>query len=343
MAFNLIRQSVPSAGPVIMHTGMFLKSGDGTASWCHAERKLRLGLMSFLASQNLNRTKLKFWTEDVNHPALRALDPILADARYAGKVEVLRFDPAEQFAQVPGTDLLRETLMKLYNTDNELASKSDLQRIILLHNYGGVWVDTDVLLVNDFGPLTGDDWVYLGFADFINGALLSVSKPQSEFVRAYLMATLMTGLTYTKKGDLYRFGPHLLTNISKDAAMNSTFRVLPACFFDGGWNHVDGSTLEEARGAVRWDDFFTRPAQQAQISYITPGEQGSRLTFAYHWHGHWDVPIARGSLAEVAERAYIKRLGLAVPEAEDWPQSAACRAKVAALAAERQLGGRRAR
>lgn len=45
-------------------------------------------------------------------------------------------------------------------TGDTLASYSDLVRVLLLHLYGGVWLDMDVLLLRDLAPLLKYEFAY---------------------------------------------------------------------------------------------------------------------------------------------------------------------------------------
>ena len=62
--------------------------------------------------------------------------------------------------------------MKIYESQSIVASKSDLMRAILLYNYGGAWMDSDVLLVQNLAPMLEEDWAVLMYADFVNQAAL---------------------------------------------------------------------------------------------------------------------------------------------------------------------------
>ena len=41
-------------------------------------------------------------------------------------------------------------------------------RATLLYNYGGAWMDSDVLLVQNLAPLLEEDWAVLMCADYVN-------------------------------------------------------------------------------------------------------------------------------------------------------------------------------
>ena len=58
--------------------------------------------------------------------------------------------------------------MEIYESQSIVSSQSDLMRAILLYNYGGAWMDSDVLLVQNLAPLLEEDWAVLMCADYVN-------------------------------------------------------------------------------------------------------------------------------------------------------------------------------
>jgi hypothetical protein len=302
-----ILQEAPSGSQQerLLHTGAFLSDLGGTRRWKDADRKLRLGILSALATQDHGHTKLIFWTDvPSNHSLLqKALAPILQDAKLSHRLSVKTFDANSEFGKIAPHS--GDVLLQLYQTDTMLASRSDLFRTAILHNYGGMWVDTDVLLIRDFAPLLGEDFAYLGQPNFINNAVLSVSRSRSPFIQAYLATVAAHGLGAASNGSIYKFGPALLGEIwngGEQLKSNGSFHVLPTCFFDGGWSGE--------HGAVSWDDFFSKNATHEEVDYVSP-QGSSQNTFAYHWHGRWERPIVDGSLAALMELRYSQQLGLA--------------------------------
>ena len=60
--------------------------------------------------------------------------------------------------------------MQIYESQKIVASQSDLMRAALLYNYGGAWMDSDVLLVQDLSPLLEEDWAVMMYHEFVNPA-----------------------------------------------------------------------------------------------------------------------------------------------------------------------------
>jgi len=289
----------------LVHTGAFLEHWERTGEAAPAVQKLRLSVLSFLATQDLSRTRLHIWTDiDVarNDTTLaQALHPILVQPELKRSIVLRRFDAGHEFQRVSRNSAV--LLQGIYDKDSQLAAKSDLQRVIILYNYGGMWVDTDVLLIQDLSPLMGVDWAYLGQTDLINNAVLSVSAPRSLFATSYLMALVSQHVTPNHDTTYFRYGAIILSDLFREEWMRRTFHVLPPCFFDGRWSG--------AGAAPSWDTFFSNHTNTfpVELAYLYP-KNARRGAFAYHWHGRWHVPIANESTAYAIEHVYAWLLHL---------------------------------
>ena len=136
-------------------------------------------------------------------------EPLLKNPAYADSIEVSYFDAEKEAAKVAATlytKPLEKTLYDVYTNQTDLTSLSDLMRVILLYNYGGAWIDSDVLLIRDMTPILEEDWAYLGQRTYINNAVMSTSKPQSPFMQAYL--SYVVGIQLSRGHAWY--GPRIL-------------------------------------------------------------------------------------------------------------------------------------
>jgi len=291
-----------------VHTGLFLKSLKKTSMVKLVVRKLRLVMLSFLTTQNLKSTQLHVWTDinvtDPNGIIQQELKEILRDPDVSQSIVLHRFDAGMEFSKVsPNSAAL---LTGIFDQDGAFQAKSDLQRVIILYNYGGIWLDTDVILIQDLTPLMGIDWAYLGQKNFINNAALSVSTPRSVFATSYLMALVSQYVTPELQDTTYfKHGPHILSQLYRQEWTRNSFHVLPACFFDGYWSGEQDSPA--------WGTFFSNDIDEQQLNYIMPRNQQHRA-FAYHWHGNWAAPISNRSLAYGLERIYLWMLNISATE-----------------------------
>jgi len=302
---NLVNATVEEhATTRTVHTGLFLKSWKKPSMVKLAVRKLRLVMLSFLATQDLNSTQLHVWLDvdvtDPNGTIRQELQDILTKPGLSQSIVLHQFDAGREFSKVsPNSAVL---LTGIFDKDGAVQAKSDLQRVIILYNYGGIWLDTDVILIQSLTPLMGVDWAYLGQDTVINNAALSVSAPQSVFATSYLMALVSQFVTPELQDTSYfKHGSHILSQLYSQEWTRNSFHVLPACFFDGYWSGEQDSPA--------WETFFTNDIDENQLAYIMPRNKGRRA-FAYHWHGRWAVPISNRSLAYGLERIYSWMLNL---------------------------------
>eukprot|EP00036_Acanthoecidae_sp_10tr_P013773 CAMPEP_0206291104 /NCGR_PEP_ID=MMETSP0106_2-20121207/2955_1 /ASSEMBLY_ACC=CAM_ASM_000206 /TAXON_ID=81532 /ORGANISM="Acanthoeca-like sp., Strain 10tr" /LENGTH=614 /DNA_ID=CAMNT_0053721669 /DNA_START=135 /DNA_END=1979 /DNA_ORIENTATION=+ len=142
-------------------------------------------LDSFLATQDTPRTKLIFWLMD------RKPDPAKDEIvrRYAAISDgAIQFRFANVTELQVGTCIAANPAMWSPPGKIQPQVKSDLLRILLLHKFGGVWVDTDTILLRDIRPLVaffGEFGGKFAMNQKFNNAILSLRK-ESRLSRAML-------------------------------------------------------------------------------------------------------------------------------------------------------------
>ena len=111
-------------------------------------------LDSFLATQDLARSKLIFWLLDREPDTKEQLVAKYQSIRVNGQA-VIEFRFANTTAMSMGTCL--EGRPQLWHPPGAIQplTKSDLLRLLLLHKYGGAWVDTDTVLLRVRAAPTG--------------------------------------------------------------------------------------------------------------------------------------------------------------------------------------------
>ena len=113
-------------------------------------------------------------------------------------------------------------------TDEEHWADGDLFRLVVLHNYGGVYLDCDTLLLRDYGPLVGDEFAYVWgtHCDGSNGAVMRMFKGSA--LAKQMLATLVE--TPFRKRSL-DWGFFLYVKVNKVMP----FLRMPTCFFNANW------------------------------------------------------------------------------------------------------------
>ena len=161
---DMMRQLAKTKGTlkrrVDIHTGAFFQEGSFNES-SDLVRKLRLAPMSFLATQDLKKVKLHFWSNlSPDSSAVQEIfGPFFQNPAYAKSIKISQFVPDKECSKVfPTTPGMASTLRDIYEAQTNPTSISDLMRVTVLHNYGGAWIDSDVLLIRDMTPILEEEF-----------------------------------------------------------------------------------------------------------------------------------------------------------------------------------------
>lgn len=105
-------------------------------------------IKSFLATQNLDKTRLIVWSDyDISNN--ERIKP------YKDFIELRIWNAKEE---AKGT--LLEGVNHLNTIDDNYWAQSDLLRILVLYKYGGVWADMDIVFLRDFKPILDQEYMY---------------------------------------------------------------------------------------------------------------------------------------------------------------------------------------
>ena len=245
-------------------------------------RQATLAVAAFLLTQNLSQSHLNIWT-DRSWSALSGVDdvqPLLSAA--AQHVQVRVWDALSEL--LASNTLLSGSAAWYASIDDSRGYlRGDLMRLLLLHNYGGVWLDADVLLLRDLSPLLGQQFFYKwgGHCDEFNGAVVRM------FRRSALSSRFLDTLYHTPPlPNSVHWGNGLYTTLhaaqhaslaaqrsppSTASLRSELFTVFPACFFNANWMEPAAfSPLLRPELPSLWPTLWHGP-------------------FAYHLHGEvWD-------------------------------------------------------
>lgn len=243
---------------------------------------------SFIATQNLEKTKLMIWSDyDISdHPII---------TKYKKFVETKVFKREEEAV---GTPLENHPVWIKGNIfDYKHYMLSGLLRFLVTYKYGGVWADMDMVFLRDFKPILDQEWAYMwgSSLDFENhgpcAAMMNFKKQSalSELCIYEICSTAFqpdsTALDHQLLAKVYRKKP---------------FTVFPSTFFNTEWlmdRTPDGAKLRNIIGT-----FFESINTNEDVLFLD--------AFAWHWHhsSHKNKKIETNSKFQMLQARTEKEL-----------------------------------
>lgn len=179
-------------------------------------------------------------------------------------------------------DTILEKKLDLNVDDNLCYLEGDLFRLLVLHKYGGFYIDMDVLVLRDMSPLNNFEFLYQwgtsGFNTYeqnitMNGAVMRLEKKSDlsvEFLEKILITKPIPNTTI--------WGNQLYSKIE-----SSDLLVLPGVWFDSEWGfeHTELVPFKKVENIELFEGAFT-----------------------WHWHNRWNDEIEYGSKFEYLERLH---------------------------------------
>ncbi|KAG6817108.1 hypothetical protein H0H87_012629 [Tephrocybe sp. NHM501043] len=258
-------------------------------------------IKSFFATQDVGASKLVLWSNgDLSgNEILRGYVKKYPDAF------ALRVVDMEKLAS--STVLDGSELLKL--RDKKAWLDGDLLRLLLLWNYGGVWVDMDSLLTRDLTPLLEHEFVtqwdcYDKPYQSLNGALMRFRRHSPYLCEAFhIIATSPPPRSHSTD-----WGSLLYLKLWRRlvAASIPPPKVLPFCLSDARSCRLDN----------RLPDPFKPDHKSGKWTGGLGMEEGGGLdevlgkVFGVHLHNQWEKAFPAGGWVErLLLRRYEKKLG----------------------------------
>lgn len=163
---------------------------------------------------------------------------------------------------------------------------SDMVRFVLLHRFGGIYVDADTIFLRDWEELWGWTgafayrWSHL---EAYNTAVLRMNK-QSAIGSFVLRTALRNGMD---------FHPKKIWRYLKDAHLDGLLLRAPDALFDSAWLNTDKLQLDRPPQPLfrSFAQFFDTPTN-ASGPPLTLGFEGFfRGAYSYHFHNFWWKPF----------------------------------------------------
>ncbi|KAG2032506.1 glycosyltransferase family 32 protein [Suillus americanus] len=265
-------------------------------------------LKSFFATQDHAASRLVMWSNgDLSTNSILASYAHM----YPNSFEMRVVDIPKLAS---GTALDGSPLLK--TNDKKAWTDGDLVRLLVIWNYGGVWIDMDSLLTRDLSPLLEHEFVtqwdcYDKIYRPLNGALMHFHKHSPYLCEAFnIMAT-----SAAPRADSTDWGALLYLKLWRRllSAHIPPFKVLPFCFSDARSCRLDNrlpDPFDEDDGhEARW--------WRATKDGLQEGgdlDDALRNVFAVHLHNQWDKTFPKGGWVE---RLLLKRYEEKLAERED--------------------------
>lgn len=232
-------------------------------------RKELLCVESFLATQNLQKTKLILWSDyDISENEL--IQP------YKNIIDMRVYDAKEE---AYGTDLENHPVWINGDiTDTKHYMKSGILRFLVTHKYGGVWADMDMVFLKDFKAILDQEWAYmwgseLDFKKFGPCAAIMNFKKHSDHSKLCISKICETELVK----DSTVLDHVLLAKVYQ----SKQFTVFPSTFFNTEWQlnttYVDGVKNYNAEGL----------GTKIESGWFKKNKYSNHLfdgAFSWHWH-----------------------------------------------------------
>lgn len=255
-----------------------------TSSEIKTDKELMV-VKSFLATQNLERTELTLWCEyDISNNEL--IKPYL---------DYINMKVIDLEKESKNTILENHKCLKI--TDDLHYIQSGLLRFLAIHNYGGIWVDMDMVFLRDFKPILDQEFAYMWetFTDFTRknpknygpcAAIVSGHK-DSKFTNLCLEKINETNI----RPKTACLDHELLAKVYSQYE----FTVFPSCFFNTEWQ----MTPQEAKGIT--DGWFDKNKYSNNL-YLE--------AFSWHWHNSYSkrFNIAKGSKFNLLQNLIDEKL-----------------------------------
>ncbi|CAG8584695.1 14448_t:CDS:2 [Gigaspora rosea] len=249
--------------------------------------KIALMMKSFLYSQPLECSKLYVWLDNLNDTNFNDNEHIHLLLKYSpSNIEFKEWNIVEQFSSI-------------------------------LHNYGGIYIDADVLLIRDMRPLYYANFEFSyrwSFKNEYNTAVLRLWK-ESQSSELVIRGAINNNMNFHP----FNIRKYLSTHENSTRRETNKFiYMFPPGLFDPLWLKRDRKQPSSVLSPNLRDltDVFNPSIIPDEIPGLDPAtfdgspldiryiENFFRGAFTYHWHNQWKTKIHPTSWIGVIQTAY---------------------------------------
>ena len=223
--------------------------------------------------ENIDNLEINFWS-NVDLSTSHYLTDI---AKYIN-FKIWNFDEEKKNTIFDNYPHINNNLIQ----DSKCYLEGDIFRLLVLHKYGGFYIDMDVLVLRNMMPLNDCEFLYQWGTSgnnnepfSINGAIMRLDKNSplsSEFLELICNTKFILNTTC--------LGNRLYSRIQKNPLL-----VLPCVWFNSEWG---------------FEDTIIDPFKKIEKTDLFDG------AFTWHWHNKWDEKIEDGSKFSILEEKHNK-------------------------------------
>lgn len=245
-------------------------------------------IKSYLVTQNLSNSVLYVWLDHENGYHDKNINMIPKH----DNIKIMKFNPLEQSIDTP---FFNKNFIHI-NKPKELKYRSDLARIMILNNYGGLYFDFDIILLKDFSNLFKLEFCYQWSNTYQRGnnAILRLKK-HSLFCKK-IMNQYIHEIEVVKRPFTCDYNSHIF-------GKNIEIVCYPCPLFDPVWILQDKNTISQHQNISNFDQFFKKTDTDVNIENFFEG-----LIYAYHWHSRMNATIEKDSYFERIENDINNKL-----------------------------------
>ncbi len=166
-----------------------------------------------------------------------------------------------------------------YTEKSGVKFRADHFRYLILHKYGGLYFDLDVIMIRDLSCFLGIEFCYRwSNSNFGNNAIIHIRKgsPTSiEIMKKSIQFKIKLKNRQEKTGDSLKFVFHK-NNLPE-------LHLLPSPKFDPVWKIFDYNLKSTKTKMENFDDFFKTTNEKISLDTFCKG------IYAYHWHNRFDI------------------------------------------------------
>ena len=257
------------------------------------KRKQLLCINSYLYSQNLGNTKLYVWLDSDYKENSKLI-------KKHPNIIIKNYDPKKESLNTPFKN------KDFINHQKYVKFRSDIARLMILFNYGGIYFDLDIILLKDINCILDLEFCYQwGGKTGGNNALLRLKKESkncTDLMNRYV-DVLENGCHHINKyGNDFKYQIGMIHEI-----FNEQIDILcfPSAFFDPVWV-LDYKNLTSKYSTLnKFDNFFKKTNEKFNISSFFGGN-----IMAYHWHSRNNQDIEDNSFYSIIEKEIYQNINL---------------------------------